>query len=820
MFKSVTVRTGPAQLSARGLMSIMTVETRRLAMRLAPLLAFCALFGLTLIESQSVHRLEQESVRLHVEDQLATYQRALQLASYRNVDYLTRLAEQLAKSKGLVSEPWKDDVSAYAASSDGLLVLDWIAPDYSIQWRYPDDIVMSSTASERLFDPDYRTHLESIRRDASLSSSAELLSLQSRTVSVYKAILLNGIFAGWFAGVFDAADYLGAVHESVGDIDLVVSSGGEEIYRSDESISSAASGAVSLFVDSGVMGAPVLQLTAIATPTFVAENTDNLPTLILIFGFLISTTVAWIIRQNTELRARDSMLRVKDSEIVEAKGSVRTYSRAARRAEDSLEDAQVIANIGSWERDLQTGELSWSRQLYAVFEISPGREPLTPRELTQRVHPQDREYWLTESRLYMADGQAKSFIVRVQSKHGSYRHMRFTSLAVSETLRKGTVQDVTEQKELEERARNAEKLEALGQLTGGVAHDFNNILGIVSSTSQLIEMGLADDQEACKNLSRIHKAVERGALLTDQLLSFSRKQRLAPTQLDANQFVRTARALLDSKLGDEIELVLDTDDHLTPVHVDQHQLSDALLNLVLNSRDAIAGAGTITLAVKNYVTHEDVGNEKVDLESGEYVVFSVSDTGSGLSEVEIEKAFDPFFTTKNVGEGSGLGLSMVYGFAQQSGGQVSLTSERGKGTTVAIYLPAYTFHESHETKSKSCLVILEDNVDSARMTQNILARLGYETHSVGDVAAAIRLLQAGAAYDAALLDVNLPHGLTVSDVAVQLKNIVPEMQVVCTTGCSADEIARKFRYGEDHFAQSDQLDVDKPESVNAVLQQL
>jgi PAS domain S-box-containing protein len=250
-----------------------------------------------------------------------------------------------------------------------------------------------------------------------------------------------------------------------------------------------------------------------------------------------------------------------------------------------------------------------------------------------------------------------------------------------------TFTDITEQKQAEEKLQQAQKMEAVGQLTGGVAHDFNNLLAVSIGNVELAQEAAESGGDVRPYLATILRASDRGAALTNQLLAFSRKQTLFPKAINAGELMRAMTGLLRSALGETIKIKLVDDEDLWPCKVDPHQLESAILNLAINARDSMPSGGMLTIQATNVSIDDDYAAAQVDVAQGAYVMIAVSDTGTGMPKDVIDHVFDPFFTTKDVGQGSGLGLSMVYGFVKQSGGQVTIYSEVEKGTTIKLYLP-------------------------------------------------------------------------------------------------------------------------------------
>ena len=247
--------------------------------------------------------------------------------------------------------------------------------------------------------------------------------------------------------------------------------------------------------------------------------------------------------------------------------------------------------------------------------------------------------------------------------------------------------DITDRKKLEVQMQNIRRLEALGQLTGGVAHDFNNLLSIINGNADLLGMKAGTDEDIKTRVNSIKQAVDRGSSLTQRLLAFSRNQPLAPVLADIDDLVEGLALMLHRTLGDDIELDVKVPSDTWTAEIDTHQLEDALLNLAINARDAMPDGGKLMIEIENVTLEDTSEGIPGNVPPGDYVKLSVRDDGTGMSEETLEKAMEPFFTTKEVGRGSGLGLSMVYGFAKQSNGHLEVRSEVGNGTTVIIYLP-------------------------------------------------------------------------------------------------------------------------------------
>jgi signal transduction histidine kinase len=252
---------------------------------------------------------------------------------------------------------------------------------------------------------------------------------------------------------------------------------------------------------------------------------------------------------------------------------------------------------------------------------------------------------------------------------------------------RGTTADLTERREAEERLRHSQKMEGVGQLTGGIAHDFNNLLTVIISNIEVLAGGVADRPQLAGLAKMIDQAATRGAVLTRQLLVFARKQALQPRETDINALVIDTAMLLRPTLGEQVEIESVLDESAWKAVIDPTQLSTALLNLAVNARDAMPSGGKLRFETANTILDEAYAHTDPEARTGSYVMIAVSDTGTGIPAALLDKVFEPYFTTKESGRGTGLGLSMVYGFVKQSGGHVRVYSEEGYGTTFKLYLP-------------------------------------------------------------------------------------------------------------------------------------
>lgn len=360
----------------------------------------------------------------------------------------------------------------------------------------------------------------------------------------------------------------------------------------------------------------------------------------------------------------------------------------------------------------------------------------------------------------------------------------------------GVLHDLTEDMKRRSALERAQKMEAVGQLTGGIAHDFNNLLTVIIGNLELLEEHLGEFPKK-ELVKEALEASELGAMLTKQLLAFSRKQALERAHVPLNELVKTIKPLLIRTLGEDIVVKVRLADDLKLTLTDPGQVENALLNLIINARDAMPDGGTLMIETRNVTLDVDYAAIQIDVAPGEYVALSVTDTGMGMSADVIARAFEPFFTTKSVGAGSGLGLSMIYGFAKQSGGHVAIYSEEGLGTTVSLYLPS-AFKDALPSaipveidipkSRKETVLVVEDDPRIRRLTVSRLEGLGYITMAVENGVAALEILRGDNRIDLVLSDVVMPGGMNGFEVIDQALEINPALKVLLATGYASGDI--------------------------------
>jgi signal transduction histidine kinase len=357
----------------------------------------------------------------------------------------------------------------------------------------------------------------------------------------------------------------------------------------------------------------------------------------------------------------------------------------------------------------------------------------------------------------------------------------------------------------EEALRQAQKMEAVGQLTGGIAHDFNNLLaGIVGSLEMMeTRIGQGRLDAVPRYMNAAHGAARRAAGLTQRLLAFSRRQTLDPRPLNVNRLVSDMEDLIRRTTGPNVEIEVVGAAGLWPTLVDQNQLENALLNLCINARDAMPDGGRITIETANKWLDDKAARER-DLTPGQYISLCVTDTGTGMTPEVIARAFDPFFTTKPLGEGTGLGLSMIYGFVRQSNGQVRIYSELGQGTTMCLYLPRH-FGEAEDADAKpdaggtdyaghgESVLVIDDEPTVRMLIGDVLAEAGYHFIEAVDGPSGLKVLQSGVRVDLLITDVGLPGGMNGRQVADAGRVVRPDLKVLFITGYAENAVVGNGR---------------------------
>lgn len=464
-------------------------------------------------------------------------------------------------------------------------------------------------------------------------------------------------------------------------------------------------------------------------------------------------------------------------------------------------------NDAIWDWDFLTEKVWWNQGFEDMFGYDRETLEAGPESWSNRIHPDDLDAVL-HSIHEAIDGDARNWQMEYRFMHANGEPIVVMDrgfIARDEngkaTRMVGSMMNITERRQLEERLRQSQKLEAVGQLTGGVAHDFNNLLTVILGNSEVLDMRLQEQPELKALAHMSLTAAERGAELTQRLLAFARQQPLEPSTVNIYQTVVGMEPLIRRTLPESIDVEFTVADQLWPCQVDIHQLESALLNLCLNARDAMPKGGRIVVDLYN----QSFDADEADVAQGDYVAVAVSDNGEGMSANAVEQAFEPFFTTKEVGKGSGLGLSMVYGFMKQSGGHAKIYSEPGEGTTVRLFFPRVALEPSEaprepeavarEVGDERILVVEDDDLVRQNLV-NQLQALGYQVVAAENGDAALAILQQDERFDLLFTDVIMPGSLNGPQLVAKARELDPQMSVLFTSGYTENAIIHHGRLDE------------------------
>jgi PAS domain S-box-containing protein len=531
---------------------------------------------------------------------------------------------------------------------------------------------------------------------------------------------------------------------------------------------------------------------------------------------------------------------------------LREQAQAAYRAENERVRLALNAGalLGSFVWDIKANLLSGDERFARTFcfPAEQSLQHMSPDAASARIHPYDLPQVEQQVQQALKNGGAFNAEYRILRPDGSYSWVlasgccelneqgeafRFPGVLIDiherksaeESLLKFTrdleqrvVAEVDARLAAEEQLRQSQKLEAIGGLTGGVAHDFNNLLQVIAGNLHLLARHESENPNVQRRVGAALAAVERGAMLSAQLLAFARRQPLSPAVFDTRQIYQGLGEMLQRALGENIDIDVQMPADPWSVHVDRNQLENALLNLAINARDAMHGEGTITISGKNLTLDRQFCLGK-GISAGDYVQLSVHDTGDGMDSETLKQAFEPFFTTKADGHGTGLGLSMVFGFVKQSGGHIDMTSTPGEGTVVRMYFPRSMRIQTREQPVRRAqhdgghetILVVEDHEEVRDTAVEFLQSAGYQVLVAANGDSAMQVLQDGTKVDLIFTDVVMPGLIKSSDLAAWAKVQVPPVAVLFTSGHTRDIISRNHQLSPDTHLLS------KPYSPDALM---
>lgn len=475
-----------------------------------------------------------------------------------------------------------------------------------------------------------------------------------------------------------------------------------------------------------------------------------------------------------------------------------------RRSESRLEVAQEIAGVGSFVLDPQGANSKWSEQMFRIMGRDRSAKEPSFREFLMWVHPEDRERVQESYDRMFREQKPFEIDYRYICPDGSWKYLHAIARPERDARSNrmvafGTLMDMTERRRIEEQLRQAQKMEAVGRLAGGVAHDFNNLLGVIIGYSELALADMKDGDPLKSRIEPISKAAVRAAGLTSQLLAFSRRQVLKAEELDLNRVVTDLEKMLKRVIGEEIEVITDLQNPLPLVKADPGQMDQVILNLAVNSRDAMPNGGKLRIKTNGFTCRTTPSGYSGKIPKGEYVMLTVSDTGHGMDGTTKAHIFEPFFTTKEKGKGTGLGLATVYGIVSQSNGYIWAESVVGKGTDMHIVLPAIRPKKRVEPmiatevtgthERKEIVLLVEDEEPLRELVSRVVTSMGCTVVEAVSCDDAIRLAQ-NHSVDILLTDVVMPK-MDGFELAKRVCDIRPNIKVLYMSGYS-DEMVNRY----------------------------
>jgi two-component system cell cycle sensor histidine kinase/response regulator CckA len=507
----------------------------------------------------------------------------------------------------------------------------------------------------------------------------------------------------------------------------------------------------------------------------------------------------------------------QNNQVVKVRGTFQDITErkqaeeAMRLSMERLRLALDAAKSGTWEWDLRTNENVWSEELWKVYGLEPYSCVPSYEAWRQVVHPDDRSMAEQVVQEAARQGAELNFEFRVLDRDGTERWLMSRGRPLRDANGQvvrfiGIVLDITERKQaeedrakLEEQLRQAQKMESVGRLAGGVAHDFNNLLTVIQGHCDLMQIQMSDRDPLLKEVKHIQQAGERAASLTRQLLAFSRRQMLAPIVLDLNDLLANLRRMLERLIGEDITLTTVLAPGLWSVTADPGQIEQVIMNLAINARDAMPTGGKLTIETGNVHLDDSYARTHPEALVGPCVMLAVSDTGHGMDEPTRSRIFEPFFTTKEPGRGTGLELATVYGIVKQSEGDILVYSKPGHGTTFKIYLPAsetgaislHTSHTQPVTRGGNETILLVEDEEMVRdLVRIVLQNAGYSVLEAPHGKAALSLsAQHQGPIDLLMTDVVMPE-IGGRELAEQLKALRPQMKVLFMSGYTDDVVVR------------------------------
>ncbi len=792
----------------------------------AAVLAGAGIFVAGLYVGQILRSVEYTHIGQSIELTAARVRNEINAEAHSRLMALSRMGRRWEVHGSQSKHEWLSDASFYLRDLGGLRALGWVDSKHRLQWSAPagtSDLLhldLNSQKQTALAAPD-------AERRITLSRPVPL-SPHGKGFIALIPIFPKGKFQGVIVGVFAFEDLLDPILRNTvaGDFSVSISEGGEEVYRNYAGPAEATEWTNAIGLN--LFGA-AWRVKVWPKAQWLSGRRTSLPRIVIAVGLVIavlvslSTYLAQTTRRRAQelereiaerkqvqeelARARDELearVRERTAELAEANEELKAEILERRRAEETLRASEEryrslfdSANDLVYTHDLNGNFTSINKAAERITGLS--REDALKMNLADIVAPEHLELarQMIERKLG-GEGPTTYELAILTRDRGRVIVEVSTHLLFHEGTPVGTLgiaREVTERKRLEEQLRHSQKIEAIGRLAGGIAHDFNNLLTIIGAYTHMLLTDLPQDHPTLAYAQEILAAAERASALTDRLLAFSRRQVVQPKILDLNQLIENMSGILHRMIGEDIELITKLAPGLGRVKADPTQLEQVIMNLAVNSRDAMPSGGKLVLETANTDACALNGVEK----KGAYVMLAVRDTGQGMDAETLSHLFEPFFTTKGPGRGTGLGLSIVYGIVKQSGGEIAVRSEPGQGSSFTVYLPrveageAGTVFVSDDRPAPTgteTILLVEDEPGVRKLVRKMLVQQGYEVLEASSGSDALRLAQEYHGEIAMLLtDIVMPQ-MSGRELAERLSTLRPGLKVLYMTGYTEDAIVR------------------------------